>query len=182
MTSLISQRNLNPYEFTDKLGEKIVIRLYDHRDRDKLIEMYEKFDPDDRCLGLPPITKECIERWVDYLIENGYNIVAEHNGRIVGHVALVPLGNGDAELDIFVLRQYQNRGIGSELMRYAVELGRELGFRGILAVTEPSNLRAKNLFRRFGFKTISSDFDECHMYLSLTSPSSRTKLQALSTS
>ena len=102
-----------PVEFKDKLGETIVIRLYDpEKDRNKL-EMYVNFDPEDRCLGLPPLTREGIERWIDYLSKNGYNIVAEHKGKIVGHVAIVPFENRkDVELDIFVLRPYQNRGEG----------------------------------------------------------------------
>ncbi len=158
-----------PIEFKDKIGESIVIRLYNPKnDRNKLIEMYVNFDPEDRCLGLPPLTKEGIERWVDYLSKNGYNIVAEHRGKIVGHVAIVPLENRkDVELDIFVLRPYQNRGIGQELLRNAINFCREMGFEGIMITTQCSNLRAKRLFRKFGFVTIDSDMDECYMYLKL---------------
>ncbi len=163
------QCTFNPVEFKDKLGETIIIRLYDPaEDRDKLVEMYEKFDPADRCLGLPPLTREGIERWIDYLSKNGYNIVAEHRGRIVGHVAIVPLENHrDVELDIFVLRPYQNRGIGQELLRNAINFCRQMGFRGIMITTQCSNLRAKRLFKKFGFVTVDSDLDECYMYLKL---------------
>jgi len=42
-----------------------------------------------------------------------------------------------------------------------------MGFRGIYVMTECSNLRAKRLFKKFGFVTVSEDTDECHMYLRL---------------
>lgn len=169
MMALISQRELKPYEFRDKFGEKIIIRLYDHRrDREKLIEMYEKFDPEDRCLGLPPLTREGIERWIDYLAEQGCNIVAEHEGKIVGHVAIVPLTNKrEVELDIFVLKDYQGRGIGQELLRYAIEYCRSMGFEGIYVLTECLNFRAKRLFKKFGFVVLDEDGDETFMYLKL---------------
>ena len=156
-------------EFKDKTGESIIIRFcYPKDDRDKLMEMYVNFDPGDRCLGLPPLTREGIEKWVDYLIKNGYNIVAEHNGKIVGHVAIVPLENRrEVELDIFVLRPYQNRGIGQELLRNAINFCKQMGFKGIMITTQCSNLRTKRLFKKFGFVTIDSDMDECYMFLKL---------------
>ena len=169
MTALAIQYEIEPIEFRDKLGELILIRPYDHsKDRNKLVEMYVHFDPADRCLGLPPLTKEGIERWIDYLEENGCNFIAEHRGRVAGHIAVIPLNNmGDVEFDIFIWRPYQGRGIGQELMRYVVEFCRRMGFRGIYVMTECSNLRAKRLFKKFGFVTVSEDTDECHMYLRL---------------
>ncbi len=169
MMVLISQRELKPYEFRDKFGERIVIRPYDHpRDREKLIEMYVEYDPEDRCLGLPPLTREGVERWIDYLAEQGCNIVAEHRGRIVGHVAIVPLTNKrEVELDIFVIKSYQGRGIGQELLRYAIEYCRNMGFDGIYVLTDCLNFRAKRLFKKFGFIVLDEDRDESFMYLKL---------------
>ncbi len=151
--------------FRDKRGYSVCVRRMMPSERDKLVEMYLKFDPGDRCMGLPPLTREGIERWVDYLLENGCNFVAVVSGKIVAHTSVVPVGE-DAELDIFVLKDYQGRGIGKELLRYTINFckGR---FKGIHVFTSCSNLRAKNFFKRFGFKVISEDGDECHMYLRL---------------
>ena len=169
MIAITTQYEIKPIEFRDKLGEPILIRPYNHKtDRNGLVEMYVHFDPEDRCLGLPPLTRECIERWIDYLVENGCNFVAEHNGRIVGHVAVIPLNNQrEVELDIFVWRPYQGRGIGQELLRYAIEFCRQKRFRGIMVATDCSNLRAKRLFRKFGFITINEGLGDCYMYLKL---------------
>jgi len=168
MTTTI-RYEIKPLKFRDKLAELILIRPYDHEnDRDRLIGMYIRFDPEDRCLGLPPLTKESIENWIEYLAENGCNFVAEHRGKSVGHTAVIPLNNqGGVELDIFVWRPYQGRGIGQELLRYTIEFCKRKGFRSITVVTECSNLRAKRLFRKFGFVTINESLDDCYMYLKL---------------
>ena len=157
-------------EFRDKLGESVIIRPYEHsKDRDRLVEMYVNFDPDDRCLGLPPLTREGIEEWIDYLAEEGFGLVAEHDGRIVGHVAVVPTkDNREVELDIFVIKDHQNRGIGQELLRCMIEFCRKAGYEGISLLTTRWNVKAIRIFRKFGFVIQNPNgFDEYVMYLKL---------------
>lgn len=157
-----------PIVYVDKKGEDIIIRKYEHeKDREKLINMYATFDPEQRCLGLPPLTLEGIEKWIDYLAKEGFSIVAEKDGKIVGHVVIVPSEDGKrADLTIFVHQDYQNRGIGQKLMEVMIEHCRNVGFEGISLVTERTNYRAIYVYRKMGFKVVAPyyDFD---MYLSL---------------
>ena len=148
-------------------GEKILIRQYDHKeDREKLIEMYETFDPDYRCLGLPPISRRAIENWIDYLAEYGFAIVAEKDGRIVGHLVIVPTEDNKVDLTIFVHQDYQNRGIGQEMMKLIIDYCKKVGFEGIMLVTERTNARAIHVYKKLGFKIVAPYY-ECDMYLSL---------------
>lgn len=157
-----------PVVVRDKKGEEILIRQYRHEeDREKLIEMYETYDPDYRCLGLPPISRRAIENWVEYLAEYGFAIVAEKDGRIVGHLVIVPTEDGKVDLTIFIHQDYQNRGLGQQMMKLIIDYCRKAGFKGIMLVTERTNARAIHVYKKMGFK-ILAPYYECDMYLDLT--------------
>ena len=156
-------------EVKDKKGETYVIRSYDHRnDRENLIKMYETFSPELRCLGLPPTTRVGIEHWIDYLAENGIAFVAEKDGRIIGHSVLVPTEDGKyVDVTIFVHQDYQNRGIGQQLMKVAIDYSRRKGYKGMMLVTERTNTRAIHVYKKLGFKVVDPYF-EYDMYLDLS--------------
>jgi len=159
--------DFEPVVVKDKKGEEILIRQYNHEeDREKLIEMYETYDPDYRCLGLPPISRRAIENWIDYLAEYGFAIVAEKDGRIVGHLVIVPTEDGKVDLTIFIHQDYQNRGLGQEMMRLIIDYCKKAGFKGIMLVTERTNARAIHVDEKMGFK-ILAPYYECDMYLPL---------------
>ena len=82
------------------------------------------------------------------------SLVAERDGEIVGHVALSPVtitphiqgwfGLGP----ISVLPAHQGRGIGSSLVREALDRLRERGGAGCVLVGEPA------YYHRFGFRVV----------------------------
>jgi len=142
--------------FRDKKGDILTLRLYKPEDRQKLLEMYEKFHPEDRSFGLPPASRSTIEAWLEYLEREGYSIVAEHNDKIVGHLALVPF-NEDLELCMFISREYQNRGIGQRMVSFAIELAKNLDYFGIVLTTERDNKRAIRIFTKAGFEVCGEE-------------------------
>lgn len=151
----------------DKTGNEVLIRQYDHeRDREKLIEMYVSYDPDYRCLGLPPHTRTAIENWIDYLGKNGFAIVAEKEGKIVGHLVIVPDDRDRVDLTIFIHQSYQNRGLGQEMMKLIIEYCKKAGFDGITLVTERTNTRAIHVYKKLGFEIVAPYY-EFDMYLPL---------------
>ena len=151
----------------DRKGDEILIRQYHHeKDREKLIEMYESYDPEYRCLGLPPLSRKAIENWVDYLAENGFAIVAEHNNKIIGHLVIVPDEKNDVDLTIFIHQDYQNRGIGQEMMKLIIDYCKKAGFNGITLVTERTNARAIHVYKKLGFEVVAPYY-EYDMYLPL---------------
>ena len=80
------------------------------------------------------------------------SLVAEAEGNVVGHVAVSPVTISDGTLGwyglgpISVLPAWQGRGVGSALMRAALEALRERGAAGGVVLGEPV------YYGRFGFK------------------------------
>ncbi len=80
------------------------------------------------------------------------SLVAETDGKIVGHVAVSPVSISDGATDWFglgpisVLPEHQGRGIGSLLMREALRVLRESGASGCVLLGEPE------YYGRFGFR------------------------------
>ena len=93
------------------------------------------------------------------------SLVAELNGRIVGHVLLsrVPLRHAGGGEEILVLGpmsvvpSQSHRGIGSELIDAAIARARPLGYRAILVAGPPE------YYRRFGFSPASDWGIHCNL-------------------
>lgn len=85
------------------------------------------------------------------------SLVAEFNGRIVGHVMLtkVRLLQGSKNVDILALApmavvpSQSHRGIGSELVQAGIEQARQAGYKAIAVVGHPE------FYQRFGFEKSS---------------------------
>ncbi len=157
-----------PIVFKDKLGREIRIRAYEKKDREDLIKMYENYNPEDRSLGLPPVGRKAIESWITYLEEKGFSIVAEHEGKIVGHLAIVEDENnpGVVDLAIYLARKYQNQGIGTQMVRAIIDFAKKKGYKKITLVTDRLNWRAIRVYRKCGFQTTLASY-ELYMELQL---------------
>jgi putative acetyltransferase len=102
-----------------------------------------------------PHTSHTEERIVDALRAAGaltLSLVAEVDGRLVGHVAVSPVEvNGGSEGGFYglgpisVLPGYQRRGVGSALMRAALAELDALGASGCVLLGDPA------FYARFGF-------------------------------
>lgn len=81
------------------------------------------------------------------------SLVAEDNGKIIGHIAFSPaqisneIGSWFALGPISVLPEYQNKGIGSSLLKDGLKRLKTLGARGCVLVGDPK------FYERFGFKS-----------------------------
>jgi putative acetyltransferase len=84
------------------------------------------------------------------------SLVAEIDGRVVGHVACSPVDVSDGSSDwyglgpVSVLPALQRRGIGSALIRAALTRLRGLGARGCCLVGHPA------YYGRFGFANVAT--------------------------
>jgi putative acetyltransferase len=80
------------------------------------------------------------------------SLVAEINGRIVGHIAFSPVTISDGSKGwyglgpVSVLPDYHKQGIGKSLVNAGVSLLKELGGQGCALVGDP------NYYKRFGFR------------------------------
>ena len=84
------------------------------------------------------------------------SLVAELDGRVVGHVAFSPVAISDGSRDwyglgpVSVLPAHQRRGIGRTLIREGLDRLRQRGGRGCCLVGDP------NYYTRLGFRRIDS--------------------------
>ena len=80
------------------------------------------------------------------------SLVAEIDGRIVGHIAFSPITISDGAKDwyglgpVSVLPEHQKQGIGKALINSGLSLLREMGGQGCALVGDP------NYYKRFGFR------------------------------
>ena len=82
------------------------------------------------------------------------SLVAESDGRVVGHIAFSPVTISDGSLNwyglgpISVLPEYQRQGIGTSLIKEGLLLLKGLGGQGCVLAGDP------NYYKRFGFRNI----------------------------
>lgn len=83
-----------------------------------------------------------------------FSLVAEADGRVVGHIAFSPVTISDGSANwyglgpVSVLPDYQRQGIGSALILEGLSRLRGIGARGCCLVGHP------DYYRRFGFRNI----------------------------
>jgi ribosomal protein S18 acetylase RimI-like enzyme len=133
---------------------------------EELVAMYEEFDDADRSQGIPPRTTAQTRTWVTDLLADGYNVVARHDGNIVGHAALVPTEER-AELAIFVHPDYRNAGVGTAVISALLGGGHERGIERVWLCVERSNIPAIALYDSVGFETVNDGLEK-EMELVLT--------------
>ncbi len=83
------------------------------------------------------------------------SLVAEVDGRVIGHIAFSPLTLSDGTRNwyglgpVSVLPEYQRQGIGKALIREGLSRLKDMNAQGCCLVGHP------DYYRKFGFKTIS---------------------------
>jgi len=103
MTRIYPERVAGPFPtpprtVVDGADRRIEYRLADADDTATLLAMYDRFDPDDRAQGLPPVREDGRREWVETLLDDSsLNVVAVHEGHVVGHAVLVPEGHEAVE-------------------------------------------------------------------------------------
>lgn len=135
----------------------MMIREATVKDLSKIIELYSQSDMDD---GKVPLIDDAKEIYLKMKTYPDYNIyVAEMENEIVGTFALAIMDNiahmgsksGLIE-DVVVSQKYQGKGIGTQMMNYAIELCKE---KSCYKVCLSSNLKRNNahkFYEGIGFK------------------------------
>jgi ribosomal protein S18 acetylase RimI-like enzyme len=161
-----------PRSFTDRDGRDLVVRVYGEGpgdDFEALVEMYEGYDPEDRAQGIPPADGERIRSWLESITdEDCHNVVAWHDDWPAGHATLVPDRHGASELAIFVDGDYQNAGIGTQLIEGLLGHGRDQGIEKVWLTVERWNEPAVALYRKVGFERTGDGNFELEMTARLT--------------
>jgi ribosomal protein S18 acetylase RimI-like enzyme len=157
-----------PATVTDYDDREIDIRTADADDHETLVAMYDAFDPEDRAQGIPPVREEQIHTWLDNLLaEDCLNILAAHDGAAIGHATLVPDAGESYELAIFVLREYQGAGVGTQLLKHLLGHAQARGAEKVWLTVERWNDPAIALYRKVGFEMCNTESFEIEMTIRL---------------
>ena len=139
-----------------KDGKTIRIKEFQVKDKEKLIEMYESLSDEAVRWGLPPYTRERLEKgWLSNL-QNLIVIVAFCKDKIVGHAQVFkfphPRRKGTSDLVIYLHQDFHNLGLGAAMLTKLIELAREEGLHRIGLEVIADNKQAVHLYRKFDFK------------------------------
>jgi RimJ/RimL family protein N-acetyltransferase len=97
----------------------------------------------------PPVDLE--ERAALHARTADASMVAEAGGRIVGMIRVEASRHGFGELGMLVDRSWRGRGVGSALMRAAVDWSRTHGLHKLCLEVFGTNVAAIALYRKCGF-------------------------------
>ena len=110
-----------------------------------------------------PISVEGEAEYIKSLLkdERSCSFFAWRDGEIVGDVSLSGMPrrmNHRAELGITVLKSEWNKGLGSRLLKMAIEYAKSHGIEIINLEVRSDNFRAIHVYEKFGFRKIGTSF------------------------
>ncbi len=115
--------------------------------------MYNRFTPKGRFQGLPPPDKEERAAWIKKLLQKGGNYLAWRQSSVIGHVVVLPEpGSMDAECLIFIDQFNRGLGVGTELIRAAINKAKDSNMELLWLVSDADNIRAMRLYNKCGFR------------------------------
>ncbi len=144
-----------PFTITDADGREVHFRPYRESDFGSLVPMYDDFAPTHRAQGIPPLETEEIREWLSSVLGD-LHVVAVVDNEIVGHIGFVPDGTGRHELMIFVHQDYQQAGIGSNLMAAGLSHAKQAGVGYVWLSVEKKKRYQQQFYNRAGFSTVNS--------------------------
>ena len=149
---------LSPKTIQIKDGTKIVIRPLSKQDGPALLEFFNAVPEDDRLFLKEDVTKkEVIDRWITELdYQKVLPMIAEKDAAILGDATLhfnrYRWQLHMAEIRCVVGRKYQQKGIGTALMRELVSAAQARDVSKIRANMMDIQKSAQKAFQRLGFQ------------------------------
>ena len=141
---------------TLKNGRTVTIRPYKLDDREQLVSFYASLSPATLRWSLPPYDRQKIERWTSDLA-NTIILLAFHGERIVGHLQIFRQAwserlKGNGELIIYLHQDFQGVGLGTAMMREAIDIARQKGLHRLVLSVIADNHNAIKLYEKVGFQ------------------------------
>jgi len=90
---------------------------------------------------------------VDYLFNSSSEyFVAKMQGKIVGFIGIWYEGKKLHIINVAVHPDERGKGIGTNLLLFAINLSKELGYETVYLEARKSNVSAQRLYKKLGFK------------------------------
>jgi putative acetyltransferase len=101
-----------------------------------------------------------------YFDNNGWFSVLEDDGEIIGSYGIYKIDKIKCELrKMYLLHEYQGKGLGKLMMETAFNKARELGYIEMILETNKLLTKARGLYQKYGFKEVKSQHfsDRCDL-------------------
>lgn len=158
-------------ETPGKTPDDITIRNLQESDYISLLEMYRNFQPKNYIMGLPPPVEPLCVKWLQKLLSEKFNLIAENGRIILGHASIIDVPGGDfCELIVFVHQDYRSLRIGTRLTEEICQRAMYLGRKKIWLMVESNNLHAVKIYYRIGFRVTRMYGDVYEMELDIKTP------------
>ncbi|MES3160210.1 MAG: GNAT family N-acetyltransferase [Halorubrum sp.] len=145
--------------FVDDEGRPWTVRFAEPTDADRILEMYEAFGTADRTRGIPPASRARRVEWIETLLTDGTNVVAEHDDEIRGHAVYTPTAADRPEVALFVHPEARGRGVGTELCRQLIADAAAGGREALVLHVESGNHIARSVYHEVGFQAVERHGD-----------------------
>lgn len=138
-----------------KDGREVVVRRFTEGDKDGVAEMMASLSDEALRWGLPPYTRDRLERGWFSGMENVTALVAVDGGRFAGYAGLRkhthPRRIGTSGYNIYLHQDYHNVGLGTAMTWRIIELAREEGLHRIGLSVVADNEIAIRVYEKVGF-------------------------------
>ena len=138
-----------------KDGREVTVRFLTAEDKERLVEMFASMSDEALKWGMPPYTREVVERWINN-IPSLIPLVAEDNNHIVGYATIYkhphPRRKGVSDLAMYLHQDFHNAGLGTAMLQYLLGLARKEGVHRIGLHVIADNKIAIHLYEKSGFK------------------------------
>ena len=95
--------------------------------------------------------------WIDSITGAHPMLVCEKQGKVIAWCSLepfygLPAFDAASEISLYVHREEQGKGVGTQLIQHLEMLRAELGFNHLVAYIYASNVESQSFFKRQGFE------------------------------
>ena len=153
---------VSPWQLAD--GTRVLVRPIRPEDEPKIVELHRKLSERSvRLRYFQPLeldqrtTHERLIRVCFNDYDRELALIVEHQGAsgaqilAVGRLSKVP-GRRTAEFSLVIDDEWQRRGLGTELLRRLVQIGRDENVSAITADILPDNLAMQRICKKLGFE------------------------------
>ncbi|HEX2063932.1 MAG TPA: GNAT family N-acetyltransferase [Acidimicrobiales bacterium] len=134
---------------------QFAVRPAQGSDVEALLDLLEAVAAEGRWIGAEaPVDREMAREWMRVGLsgdETAQRFVAEAAGEVVGQVKIELARYGVADLSMWVAEAWRRRGVGTALVRTALDWAAPSGAHKVALQVWPHNHAALALYRKFGF-------------------------------
>ena len=138
-------------------GLRVLLRPMTEDDADKLAALFEHASPEDlERFRSDPTDRDVVQNWARELdLSRVFPIMVEVSDRIVGDVT-IHFGSKFQRhlgwLRLFLDREFRRRGIGTLMIRAAIDVARRVGLHQLIALVPTDQPQVIKAFQNLGFR------------------------------